>query len=814
VPGTRSSGVNSERASEEDSMSLRRTWVTLAGLPLLWAVTVIPVHAQTVTFRPYIQPGDNGPFGEKDQMVVAWQTDEASPSPAAFTVEYGRSVDDLHAATVSARVVDNYLSVDPQFANLVLPFRYGAHSDYSAVLTDLRYDTTYIYRVKGPGLPASGFVSSFHTRTMSDHFVFQVQGDEGYYPNIPGTSPPLTAIYEARIINTMFNVAAVSFPGQPAFRRADLALNTGDNVYVTGADSNYRDVWMHDWNAEVASNDHGAPFIRSLPLYIVAGNHDVGSTGATVNLLADSGATVPGSFGPGPFGGGTGGGDALAYFNNYYFPLNGPTGVDVQYHFTGDTSTATNFLFSFNGVNFNSPAAAEALRASTDVDSGHGVHRQIDHMSNYSFDYGNAHFVFLDANPHVFDNLLPGGPPSTAPAFPFTHYPSVLREWLVNDLDASAQTWKVVVFHQPIFSSGNATISNDQMRTIAAFLQDHGVNMVFNGHEHNYQRSLPIRALPNVTSAPVPNVQQVQIDQAFDGVQNTVPDGVMYFVEGAGGNRDFDDNLANPRGGGTSIDQDDAATGTTALNVNGASHNFVQGPGSWLDTSMTDDAMNLFLAGAGAGSKVTARFKSKVFSFAHVTVDGNVLTLYQISEPLGGSSSATAANPAPFGRDYRGRPLNDPLPDTVFDPVSRMVVSPAGEGTPALLDKVTVTKPDIAEDASVDLSAPKSAAPGDAIEYTFTFRNDSRYALNGAQAVLTLADGVAFDSTSAGTATVQGRDVVVSLGRLDAKSTVTLHIRAHILLTAPNHLEAVGELRSGTAMPVTSKKAHTNVHGR
>ena len=792
-------------------MSFPRRWITLSVAPLLLAASGIQVYAQTVTFFPYIQPGDNGPFGAKDQMVVAWQTNEASPSHG-YTVEYGPSMAELHAATVNARVVDNYLSADSQFASLVLPFRYGAHSDYSAVLSGLEYDTTYFYRVTGPGLPASGFVSSFRTRTMKNHFVFQVQGDEGYYPNIPNTTPPLVAIYEARIINEMYNVSALSFPGQPAFRRPDLALNTGDNVYVTGADTNYRDMWFPDWNANVASNDSGAPFIRSLPLYIVAGNHDVGSTGATVNLLADSGATVPGSFGPGPFGGGIGGGDALDYFNDFYFPLNGPEGVDIQSQFIADASTPTNFLFTYNGTNYVSPAAADALRASTDVDSGQGPKRQIDHMSNYSFDYGNAHFVFLDANPHLFDNLLPGGPPSTAPAFQFPSYPSVLRDWLINDLDASRQTWKVVVFHQPIFSSGNATISNDQMRTIGVFLQDHGVNIVFNGHEHNYQRTLPIRALSTVTSAPVPGVTQVDVDQAFDGLGRTVPDGVLYFVEGAGGNRDFDDNLANPRGAGASIDQDDAATGTTMIPVGGVPVDFVLGTASWLDTSMTDDAMKAFLPGAGAGTKVTARFKSKLFSFAHITVDDNVLTLYQISEPLGSTSSATPANPAPFGTDYQGHPLNDPLPNTVFDPVARTVVSSAGEGTPALLDKLTVTKPDISRDAAVELSGPKHAESGDAIAYTLTFKNGSRYALNGAQAVLTLDEGVVFDSSSVGSATVHGRDVVVSLGRLAAGSTVTLHIQAHILPSAPKHLEAVGVLRSGTAMPVVGEKAGTTVH--
>jgi hypothetical protein len=127
-------------------------------------------------------------------------------------------------AVLTARVMDNYLSADAQFSGLTLPFKYGAHSNYSAVLGHLRYDTTYFYQVNGPGLPANGFVSSFHTRKTGGHFAFQVQGDEGFYPNIPGTNPPLTSDYEARIINTMFNVANLQLPGQPALPAPEFAL--------------------------------------------------------------------------------------------------------------------------------------------------------------------------------------------------------------------------------------------------------------------------------------------------------------------------------------------------------------------------------------------------------------------------------------------------------------------------------------------------------------------------------------------------------------------------------------------------------------
>ena len=51
-------------------------------------------------------------------------------------------------------------------------------------------------------------------------------------------------------------------------------------MYIDGSDSNYRSVWFPTWNNNTDSNESGAPFIRSIALYIVAGNHDVGATEA------------------------------------------------------------------------------------------------------------------------------------------------------------------------------------------------------------------------------------------------------------------------------------------------------------------------------------------------------------------------------------------------------------------------------------------------------------------------------------------------------------------------------------------------------
>lgn len=754
--------------------------------------------AQKVTYKPYIALGDAGPFTTSDQMVVAWQTDESMPNPSAYTVEFGTALGYGAAVRPSGRVVDNYLSADLTLP--VPPTASGPHSNYAAVLKNLAYDTTYFYRVTGPGMPAGGFAAFFHTRKQGDQFSFVVEGDEGFFPPVPGSNPARLADYEARIVHLIYSTENLSVFGVPPLPRADLALNTGDNVYTNGAEGSYRDYWMPVWNSDTDSNETGAPFVRSTPCFIVVGNHDTGATGVNANMLGGDGG--------GRFTGNTDGGDAMAYFNNYYFPLNGPVGVDQEFTWTGDSVADNGMFFSFQGKSYTSPAAIEAYRDSTKVDSGNGAKRQIDHMSNYSFDYGNAHFVFLEANPHVFGGQLDGTPNYLKAPQAFLAYPSVLREWLINDLDSSSQTWKIVVFHQPAFSSGNATVRNFQMRGVAKLLEDHGVNLVFNGHEHNYQRTLPLRAGAGVAAAPNPSgPAAVDIDTSFDGLTETVPDGVLYLVEGAGGNRDFDDGFLQPRGNGLSVDQEDSATGTFSL----GGINFAKGPASWLDTHLTDNEMSPVLPGAGTGPKITTKFKAKVFSFADIVVRGNRLTLYQISEPLQSSSSASPSNPAPFGTDVNGTPLNDPIPDTLVDPTTGDVVSPAAAGQSALLDKFTVTKPDVEDGVSVHIDGPQQAAAGTAITYNVRVRNGSAYPLNGAQLVIHLPDGTAFAGATNDTLTVHGAQVVVTVGRIGVGGVETLEVSATLAASLPARtiLRASAVLRSSTALPVSSNVAPT-----
>ena len=774
-----------------------RSLVTIAGVALAPSA-----FAQQVTFAPYLQLGDSGPMGPTDQVVVAWQTNEASPNKSAYKVEvYAAGERRSKVIAPSARVVDNYLAADPTLP--AIAGAYGAHSNYTAVLTGLRYDSEYTYRVTGPGLPSQGFSATFHTRTRSPFFSFAVVGDEGFFPVAP-TTPATVVDYEARIAHLIYDAPNLSVPGVPHLPPSYLILNTGDNVYNEGTEDSYRDFFFPVYNSDSDSNETGAPIMRSRLFFPVAGNHDLGSTGVSLNLLADNSAPA--------FSGNLSGGDALSYFTDFYFPQNGPVGFDIQNDWNVTTSSPTGYSFTYQGQSYTSPAAIAAFRNSTQVDTGKGAKLQIDHQSNYSFDYGSAHFLFLDANPHLFNDNLPGGNAYNAAPPTFVNYPTALAQWVINDLDSSKQLWKVVVYHQPAFSSGDATIVNSQMRAVAKLLEDHGVNMVFNGHEHNYQRSLPLRSTDRTgsTATTTAGSPAVYVDQEFDGVENTVPDGVLYLVEGAGGNRDFDGDLAPPRGSGVGLDQDDSATGT---HVDEPGLTVPQGPASWLDTNLTNPEMINFVPNAGAGTKITTKFKSKVYSFGDVLVEGNKLTLYQVSEPLQSTSSATAADPAPYGTDVNGVALNDPIPDTVVDPNTGAVTSNPATGNSALLDAWSVTKPDVRGSVLATIAAPPETSPGQTLTYTITVRNSSKYGLSGAQVRFELPQNAQFAGTTGTTVTLQGDDVVLTLGHLDAGAVQTVEVP--VLVPSGKHphqvLFAHASVHSSTALPVESNPVITLV---
>jgi acid phosphatase type 7 len=136
----------------------------------------------------------------------------------------------------------------------------------------------------------------------------------------------------------------------------------------------------------------------------------------------------------------------------------------------------------------------------------------------YSFDNGPAHFVVLNVNPMM--NL-------DDPTF---------RKWLIDDLRNAKGRWKIVCFHMPGFHSSIKHYAEQQVRPLSPLFEEAGVTLTFAGHVHNYQRSVPLKFAPNHKQEKKKSVDgRFTLDTAFDGVNNTRPNGVIHIVAGGGG---------------------------------------------------------------------------------------------------------------------------------------------------------------------------------------------------------------------------------------------------------------------------------------
>ena len=103
----------------------------------------------------------------------------------------------------------------------------------------------------------------------------------------------------------------------------------------------------------------------------------------------------------------------------------------------------------------------------------------------YSFDWGNAHFVALDSELYYDDE---GGDPGRQKA------------WLERDLGETRQPWKFAFFHRPPYSSsehGSDLVVREDLEPVLA---RHGVDLVFNGHDHHYERTVQIRGVTYVVT--------------------------------------------------------------------------------------------------------------------------------------------------------------------------------------------------------------------------------------------------------------------------------------------------------------------------
>lgn len=78
-----------------------------------------------------------------------------------------------------------------------------------------------------------------------------------------------------------------------------------------------------------------------------------------------------------------------------------------------------------------------------------------------------------------------------------TTYPTPEQfEWLEKELKASSSNWKIAVFHQPMYSSGDRHGSDLSLRdALEPFFVKYNVSVVFAGHDHFYERVKPQKGI-------------------------------------------------------------------------------------------------------------------------------------------------------------------------------------------------------------------------------------------------------------------------------------------------------------------------------
>ncbi len=270
-------------------------------------------------------------------------------------------------------------------------------------------------------------------------------------------------------------------------RKPDLVVMPGDIVYDQGRISQYLTRFFPIVNSQVLSPETGGPLLSSSLVVTALGNHDIAMTtswsGTDLNRFPD----------------------ALGYFVFFSLPLNGPK-----------------FDFSANQQSRNVlPLVGDEKNISNFLKAGAKRYPQ---MSNYSFDYGNSHWLILDGNEYM------------------NWGDAKLRAYVEDDLKNSKATWKFVSFHQPPFSLDIYHHSEQRMRLLCDIFERTGVKVVWCGHAHNYQRYFPLKFKMKTNKEGVPMMNgngtvtgDFALDTMFNGTTQAHFKGVLYIVSGGGG---------------------------------------------------------------------------------------------------------------------------------------------------------------------------------------------------------------------------------------------------------------------------------------
>lgn len=106
---------------------------------------------------------------------------------------------------------------------------------------------------------------------------------------------------------------------------------------------------------------------------------------------------------------------------------------------------------------------------------------------NYSAEFGNLHIISIDTEPYE-DNT--------------TATMNEINAWIEADLAAATQAWKIALLHRPPYTTLGSHNDNIRVKAnIVPRLEAGGVHVVFQGHNHWYERINPINGIHYLTTA-------------------------------------------------------------------------------------------------------------------------------------------------------------------------------------------------------------------------------------------------------------------------------------------------------------------------
>ncbi len=305
------------------------------------------------------------------------------------------------------------------------------------------------------GLPATSETAAVVTETgHSEAVITGLVPDTTYYYSVGGTgvadpkhtfrTAPVKGALPADGNIRVWIVGDAGTASSPLLDRGDnaggqAAVRDGYHTWVAANGGEPADLFLMlgdnayldgtDEQHQISVFDMYTDTLASVGLWPTIGNHEMGSFGLSQSPLVELYTPVTGVADLPPD-------SPVPYFNIHTLPTQGETG----------------------GV----PSGTEQY---------------------YSFDYGNVHVISLDSQVSARSEANR----------------TAMLEWVTADLQSSTADWTIVIFHHPPYTKGSHDSDVDaggvdqpifDMREqFNPVFEAHGVDLVYGGHSHSYERS-------------------------------------------------------------------------------------------------------------------------------------------------------------------------------------------------------------------------------------------------------------------------------------------------------------------------------------